>query len=451
MRRSIKRHVLADPLLCARPSLEILDVGGADVNGSYRTLFGFTEHRYVSADADPESGADVVLDGSCALPFADESFDVVVSGQTFEHVGHFWKLFAEMVRVCRPDGVVIVVAPSAGPVHRYPVDCYRFLPDSYQALANENRVLLVEQRVDPRGPFHDFTGVFRKQPAPPEVASFDATSYVDAIDGALQNESPDIEISDVEFGSGSMPALQFLRQLHGILEPRFYLEIGVREGWSIQRASCPAIGIDPFPSEFELKAEHALYRCLSTDFFNDDVAVDRLGPLDLVYIDGMHLIENVYDDFVNVERHSHSCSVILVDDIFPNHPVQARRDRSSRHWTGDVWKFVSVLKSARPDLILLPVDTSPTGTLLVLGAEPNDDTLREAFDWAVGGLIAMDPEPPRDVIERRDAVAPDDPLLIKVMHMVRELRDHEDCRAGMAQIRTLVGGAFPRKVTGGVE
>ena len=40
--------------------------------------------------------------------------------------------------------------------------------------------------------------------------------------------------------------------------------------------------------------------------------------------------------------------VILVDDIFPNHPVQARRDRSSRHWTGDVWKFVSVLKSARP-------------------------------------------------------------------------------------------------------
>jgi hypothetical protein len=155
----------------------------------------------------------------------------------------------------------------------------------------------------------------------------------------------------------------------------------------------------------------------------------------------------VYDDFVNVERHSHSCSVLLVDDIFPNHPVQARRDRTSRHWTGDVWKFVGALRSARPDLIVLPVDTSPTGTLVVLAADPDNETLVEAFDWAVSGLIGLDSDPPDDVLGRRDAVAPDDPLLIKALGMVRELRETSDPRAGLGRLRNLIDGGFPRQVT----
>ena len=127
-----------------------------------------------------------------------------------------------------------------------------------------------------------------------------------------------------------MSALQFLRQLHTVVEPRFYLEIGVRDGWSLHRVSCPAIGIDPLPNEFTVKPQHTIHRSLSTDFFADDACVADLGPLDLVYIDGMHLIENVYEDFVNVERHAHRCSVLLVDDIFPNHPMQARRARVRR-------------------------------------------------------------------------------------------------------------------------
>ena len=447
MRRCVKRHVIGDPVLRTRTPLEILDVGGADVNGSYRPLFAFTEHRYVSADIDPGSSADVVLEDAGVLPFPDASFDVVVSGQTFEHVGTFWKLFAEMVRVCSADGVIIVIAPSTGAVHRYPVDCFRFLPDSYQALADEFGVLLVDQRIDHRGPFHDFTGVFRREPSPPEIAAFDVTSYLPAIDGGLQNDAPADELPDVEFGAGSMPALQFLRQLHTIVEPRFYLEIGVCDGWSLHRASCPAIGIDPLPNAFTVKPDHTVYRSLSTDFFADDACVSALGPLDLVYIDGMHLIENVYEDFVNVEQHAHRCSVLLVDDIFPNHPMQARRARSSRHWTGDVWRMVDVLRTARPDLIVFPVDTAPTGTLVVLGANPEDRTLWEAFDWILSGLIGSEGDPPAEVLQRRDALAPDDPLLLRALRTVRRLRDLDDPEPGLERLREFVADAFPRKVT----
>ena len=30
--------------------------------------------------------------------------------------------------------------------------------------------------------------------------------------------------------------------------------------------------------------------------------------------------------------------VVIFDDIFPNHPLQAERDRQTQVWTGDVWK-----------------------------------------------------------------------------------------------------------------
>ncbi len=446
MRRCIKRHVVSDAGLCARRPLQVLDVGGADVNGSYRPLFGFMEHRYVAADIDADSTADVLIGADGVIPVDDRSVDVVVCGQTFEHAARFWQLFDELVRVLASDGVLILIAPSAGPVHRYPVDCYRFHPDSFQALADLHDLHLVELRVDDRGPFRDVVGVFRKEPAAGGVPA-DADEFLEVIDGALQNDPPAAEISQVEYGSGTMPALQFLRRLHAQLAPRFYLEIGVFDGASLHRARCPSIGIDPVPNNrFELRADQTIHSTLSVDFFASPDRVAKLGPLDLVYIDGMHLIENAFEDFINVERHAHATSVILIDDIFPNHPVQARRRRVSRHWTGDVWKIIDVLRYGRPDLIVLPVDTSPTGTLVVIGADPTNREFWNGFDVIVGDLVARDEDPPETVLARKRALAPDDPLLARVFRMLVELREIDDPSAGMDRVRRLVRGALPRKV-----
>ena len=32
-----------------------------------------------------------------------------------------------------------------------------------------------------------------------------------------------------------------------------------------------------------------------------------------------------------------------------------------RFWTGAVWQIIPILRGARPDLIMLPIDTEPTG------------------------------------------------------------------------------------------
>ena len=112
--------------------------------------------------------------------------------------------------------------------------------------------------------------------------------------------------------------------------------------------------------------------------------------------------------------------------------------------------MVDVLRTTRPDLILIPVDTSPTGTLVVLGANPEERTLWEAFDWIVSGLVGSESDPPAEVLDRRHAVAPDDPLLLRALRTVRRLRDLDDPEPGLERLRELVAGALPRKVTSSV-
>jgi SAM-dependent methyltransferase len=61
--------------------------------------------------------------------------DVVISGQVLEHAEYFWITALEMARVLKPGGLICLIAPSAGPEHRYPVDCWRFYPDGMRAIA----------------------------------------------------------------------------------------------------------------------------------------------------------------------------------------------------------------------------------------------------------------------------------------------------------------------------
>jgi SAM-dependent methyltransferase len=150
---------------CSGP-MRVLDIGSADVaGGCYRDLFSGPGCEYLGADLARAPNVDVVLASPYELPFEAGSFDLVISGQTLEHVPQFWRSFAEMARVSR--SLVFLIVPSAGPIHRYPVDCYRFLPDSMQALAEFAGWNLVESYVDEREPWRDLVGVFSLGSPPP--------------------------------------------------------------------------------------------------------------------------------------------------------------------------------------------------------------------------------------------------------------------------------------------
>ena len=105
----------------------VLEQGSGGVS-DYRNMFT-PEFEY--SDYELENGSPVLT-----LPYESETFDVVISNSVFEHDTMFWLSFNELIRVLKPDGLLFITTPSNGPFHRYPVDCWRFYPDSAGALVN---------------------------------------------------------------------------------------------------------------------------------------------------------------------------------------------------------------------------------------------------------------------------------------------------------------------------
>ena len=119
-----------------RRPLKLLDVGSYDVNGNYRKLFADPRFEYAGLDMHAGPNVDIVLTNPYDWSsIATDSFDVVISGQAFEHIEFFWLTMSEMVRVLKKNGLLCLIAPNGTPEHRTPVDCYRFFTDGMLALA----------------------------------------------------------------------------------------------------------------------------------------------------------------------------------------------------------------------------------------------------------------------------------------------------------------------------
>ncbi len=108
---------------------QALDVGSLNVNGTYRPLVEGMGWQYVGLDLVAGRNVDVVADDPYRYPFADDYFDVVLSGSTMEHVKSIWRWIPELVRVLKPGGLLAILTHWQFPEHRYPVDCWRIMPD----------------------------------------------------------------------------------------------------------------------------------------------------------------------------------------------------------------------------------------------------------------------------------------------------------------------------------
>jgi hypothetical protein len=422
---------LDDPFLDGGEHVKVLDIGGADVNGSYRAVFVDPRIRYVTADLAPGAGVDIVLHDPYRVPARDGEFDVVISGQMFEHCEFFWLAFQEMVRVVKDDGLIFLIAPSSGPIHRYPVDCYRFYPDSYSALARYAGCHLESCWLDERGPWYDLVGVFRKRPliAKPRegpmsirrkrsaLPALAVAAPADPANGFIPPGSPEEEAT-----SGAENYLTTLARIHGTLRPGLYLEIGVRDGDSLRLARARAIGIDPTLRLDPAASTATLYEETSDEFFERHAGEGISAPIDLAFIDGLHLFEYALRDFMNIEKRASRCGVIVVDDIFPNCAAQGSRHRRTRAWTGDVWRLTRCLRNARPDLILLPLDCAPSGFLLVAGLDPSNRVLWDQYNPLVRQYLSEFADgPPPAIIGRAGALQPGHPLVSDLLNGLGKL------------------------------
>jgi SAM-dependent methyltransferase len=151
----------------------VLEVGSKsyDAQQTYRPLFPPEAFDYVGLDVEPGPNVDVVpAAGYVWDEIGDDSFDLCVSGQTFEHNPFFWVTFGEIGRILKPGGHAFICAPGAGSVHRFPYDCWRFYPDAWRALAALTGLELVESWFEsdaaaeamPGGMWRDSCAIVRK-------------------------------------------------------------------------------------------------------------------------------------------------------------------------------------------------------------------------------------------------------------------------------------------------
>ena len=68
---------------------------------------------------------DVVADAN-NIPFADNSFDFIVSEFMIEHVETPFRVCSELSRVLKPGGVIYISYPFIHPYHSFPTDYFRY-------------------------------------------------------------------------------------------------------------------------------------------------------------------------------------------------------------------------------------------------------------------------------------------------------------------------------------
>lgn len=177
-----------------------------------------------------------------------------------------------------------------------------------------------------------------------------------------------------------------MQWIHGFLEPANYVEIGVHKGVSLHqvRDTPRIVGVDPKPDIIpaiaqQLPAETTeIYELTSDEFFADhDLTALLGGAVELAFIDGLHLFEQVLRDFANLEKHSDARTVIFLHDCIPFDAVTASRERTTDFFSGDVWKATLALRRRRPDLDMVIVPTAPTGLCLVSGLDSGNERFEQ--------------------------------------------------------------------------
>jgi glycosyltransferase involved in cell wall biosynthesis len=245
------------------------------------------------------------------------------------------------------------------------------------------------------------------------------TAPADPADGPISPGTPEEEAT-----SGAEHYLATLARVHETLQPELYLEIGVRDGNSLRLARRAAIGVDP---KMCLTGQEPrtllLYHKTSDEFFERDAEKAIGRPVDLAFIDGLHLFEYALRDFMNLERRASRCGLIVVHDIFPNHPAQGSRFRRTQNWAGDVWRLLLCLVEQRPDLVLLLLDSAPTGLLFIAGLDPANRTLWDNYNPITRRYLSeFRAAPPPALMSRTGALDPGDPLVRNLLEGLHRLR-----------------------------
>lgn len=111
----------------------------------------------------------------------------------------------------------------------------------------------------------------------------------------------------------------------------YYLEVGSEHRIAFDEIKClvkhdveprPGPGIEP---TYKMESDEA-FSIMDTNY-------------DIIFLDGLHLCEQVAKDVYNACQHLNSHGFIVIHDCLPEKEIEQARTFNGGSWTGDAWKF----------------------------------------------------------------------------------------------------------------
>ena len=153
-----------------------------------------------------------------------------------------------------------------------------------------------------------------------------------------------------------------------------YLEIGVCSGECFSGVDCEnKTGVDPAPKNFK----NSDVFIMTSDLFFE--TLDKDDKYDLIFIDGLHLEEQVDKDIENSLLHLSSNGLIVLHDVNPKSKYSAREDYddwstpAGRGWNGTAYKSIIKLRCNNPDVYVYTIDTPDDESCGVLNPRKKQD------------------------------------------------------------------------------
>lgn len=126
-----------------------------------------------------------------------------------------------------------------------------------------------------------------------------------------------------------------------------YLEIGILQKDNFNDVTCTKkVSVDPD------KNCNADFIMTSDEFFNINKET-----YDIIFIDGLHIAEQVYKDILNSLKVLNNGGIIVCHDILPITEKIQGREQVYPNWTGDCWKAWYKFKELYPDVNSYVIDT----------------------------------------------------------------------------------------------
>ena len=189
----------------------------------------------------------------------------------------------------------------------------------------------------------------------------------------------------------SLETSELINDIAKIIDAHSYLEIGVETGLTFNQVKIfQKTAVDPrflFDYQRDLRTNLSFHEITSDVFFKKLAEKNeiKIKLFDLVFIDGLHVFEQVLKDFINSVNHINPGGVIVIDDTVPIDEFSALpsqkdcyrlRIESGRHndgsWHGDVYKLIYVLSKNEKHKIHIATVTDLSNPKTVVWMEDGD-------------------------------------------------------------------------------